>query len=62
MIRGKTAKEIAVILNLSPRTIEHHIENIKIKTNSDSKSELIDKMFLHVLRPRQIFPILLRQF
>jgi DNA-binding CsgD family transcriptional regulator len=44
MIRGKTAKQIASILDLSSRTIEHYIENIKIKTNSDSKSELIDKM------------------
>lgn len=44
MIRGKTAKEIANLLNLSSRTVEHHIENIKLKTDSDSRSELIDKM------------------
>lgn len=50
MVRGKTAKEIAVILNVSPRTIEHHIENIKIRTNSDSKSELIDKMFDYFIK------------
>lgn len=49
MIRGKTAKEIATILELSQRTIEHHIENIKLKTNSSSRSELIDKMFDHLI-------------
>lgn len=47
LIRGKTARETAAALGLSPRTIEHHIENMKIKSGSSSKSELIDKMIDH---------------
>ncbi len=44
LIRGKTAREIAEHTNLSKRTVEHYLENIKAKTQSDSKSELIDKL------------------
>ena len=39
--RGLTAKKIAVSLNLSPRTIEHYIDNIKNKLGVFSKHELI---------------------
>jgi len=39
--RSKTSKEIAGALNISIRTVEHYIENIKIKTGSSSRSELI---------------------
>lgn len=42
LIRGKTAKEIGKILNLSPRTVESYLENIKSKLSVDSKAELID--------------------
>lgn len=31
--RGKTAEEIAIILNISKRTVETHIKNIKTKMN-----------------------------
>jgi len=44
-IRGKTAKQVASILNLSVYTIHDYIENLKIKLNVSSKSELIDKAF-----------------
>jgi DNA-binding CsgD family transcriptional regulator len=43
VIRGKTAKEIGNRLGISRRTVEHHIEAIKLKTNSVFKSDLIDK-------------------
>lgn len=43
-VRGKTAAEIAGHLSLSKRTVEHHIENIKLKLNVKSRSELIDKV------------------
>jgi DNA-binding CsgD family transcriptional regulator len=39
--RAKTAKEISRILNVSTRTIEHYIENIKIKTGISTRTELI---------------------
>ncbi len=43
LIRGKSYKEISVILNLSLRTIESHIEAIKNRMRCTSKSELIEK-------------------
>jgi len=39
--RAKTSKEIAAILNISIRTIEHYIDNIKTKIGIASRSELI---------------------
>ena len=42
--KGKTNKKIACELNLSPRTIESYLENIKIKTNCYTKGELIEKI------------------
>ncbi|MBA2656571.1 MAG: PAS domain-containing protein [Tatlockia sp.] len=44
LIRGKTARAIALELNRSQRTIESHIDNMKNKTNSSCKSELIEKL------------------
>lgn len=43
LIRGKSSKEIGRILNLSPRTVEHYIDNIKGKFGCDSKRNLIAK-------------------
>lgn len=42
---GKSAKEIARIFNISPRTVEIHIDHLRIKTKSRTKFELISKMF-----------------
>ena len=41
LLRGKSTKFIANILNISCRTIEFHIDNIKAKFSCRSKSELI---------------------
>lgn len=43
LIRGKTAKEIALILGISKRTSEKHLESIRIKFKCASKSEVISK-------------------
>lgn len=43
-IRGKTAKQCAALLNISPRTVEQHLENIKMKLKVSSKSEMIDNV------------------
>lgn len=44
LIAGKTIKMIAKILNISPRTVEHYLENIRHKLHANSKSELIEKV------------------
>ncbi len=41
---GYTAKEIAIDLGLSPRTVEHYFDLIKDKYNCTSKRELMHKL------------------
>lgn len=41
LAKGMTYKEIAFTLNLSQKTVEHYVENIKIKLNCNSRSDLI---------------------
>lgn len=45
LVRGQTAKRTAIILGISYRTVEKHLENIKDKMGVVSKAELIDKAF-----------------
>ena len=42
LLRGKTTSNIATILELSSRTVESYIKNMKTKTGCRTKSELID--------------------
>lgn len=53
---GKTAKEIARILNIGPRTVETHINNIRLKTGCQNKSELViwfeDIFKNYLIKPR----------
>jgi len=44
-LRGKSARFIGRMLFLSQRTVEYHLENLKIKFDANSKSELIEKVF-----------------
>ncbi len=43
LVTGKTIKQIARILKLSPRTVEHYLESVKEKTGTTHRSELIEK-------------------
>ncbi len=43
IVKGLTAKKVAEILCLSPRTVEYYTESIKNKLNCCNKSELIAK-------------------
>ncbi len=43
LMRGKTMREIADFLFLSPRTAEFHVATMKQKMNCQTKSELIEK-------------------
>ena len=42
---GKTAKEIAQNIQISPRTVESYLANVKAKTNCNYKSELVEFFF-----------------
>lgn len=43
ILRGKTIKEIARLLNISHRTVEVHLEQLKLKFNTQSKNQLINR-------------------
>ncbi len=42
ILSGKGVKAIAKLLNLSPRTVETHINNVKIKIGVSSKEHIIE--------------------
>ncbi|MBX7066074.1 MAG: helix-turn-helix transcriptional regulator [Parachlamydiales bacterium] len=44
VVRGFSAGQIAIELDLSKRTVEHRIERLKEKLNAHSKAELIEKI------------------
>lgn len=43
LLRGKTAKEIAEIIFISVRTVEKHIDSIRMKLHCKTRSEIIGK-------------------
>ena len=47
LLRGKTVKQIAQILDISFRTIDQYLKELRLKFNVDTKYELIDKAILH---------------
>lgn len=45
LLRGKTINSVATKLNLSPRTVEYYVKNMKIKVGCRTKFELIDLIY-----------------
>jgi DNA-binding CsgD family transcriptional regulator len=43
LLRGQSANDIAMTLNISKRTVETHVDIIKFKLGCDTKSQLIDR-------------------
>ena len=43
LIRGKRVKDIAVLLDLSPRTVEQHVATLRHKFSAASQRELIEQ-------------------
>lgn len=41
--RGLSAKEVAQKTNLSPRTVEHHVENIRNKLRARNRAHIVSK-------------------
>ncbi len=48
LIAGRTIKLIGQQMELSPRTVEYYLNNIKHKLNVKTKSELIEKVVQHI--------------
>lgn len=44
LLQNKTAQETAELMNLSRRTVESYLDNIKIKLNCDTKADLLAKL------------------
>lgn len=42
LVRGKTMKQIAIALSISWRTVEKHIENIKLKWKCENKAKIVE--------------------
>ena len=42
VLQGRTAKRIAFLLGISPKTVENHLRNIMLKINCSSREKIID--------------------
>lgn len=38
---GQSAKEIALMIHIAPRTVERHIENVRLKLSARNRAHLI---------------------
>lgn len=39
--RGRSAKEVALELNIAPCTVERHIENVRLKTRTRNRAHMV---------------------
>lgn len=51
LIAGLSTKEIATDMNLSPRTVENHLDNIKRKLNCKTRTQLLCTLLQHQYSP-----------
>jgi DNA-binding CsgD family transcriptional regulator len=59
LVKGKTAKEIARVLNLSPRTIEVNISKAKVKLHCNTRSQLINIAFnIQIIKNKLLYDII----
>lgn len=49
IIKGMSTKKIAATLNISPRTVESHIDHIKTKMNCNTRLQIINKSLEQLL-------------
>jgi DNA-binding CsgD family transcriptional regulator len=47
LITGATIKDIGVALRISPRTVESHVEKLKMKFEHTRKSILVQQLYMH---------------
>jgi len=47
---GKTSKSIAISLGIAPRTVNHYIEQLKLKLNCYNREQLVNKFILYLKR------------
>lgn len=45
LLKGKTIHSVAIMLKISPRTVEYYIKNMKAKLGCRTKFELIDLVY-----------------
>ena len=46
LLKGKTIRGVGIVLNISPRTVEYYIKNMKKKIGCRTKSELIELVYM----------------
>lgn len=57
LILGKTIKETAKLMNLSPRTVEFYLKNIRKRLDCQTKGQLIEKVQKAYLKQKKPQPM-----
>jgi LuxR family transcriptional regulator of spore coat protein len=46
---GYSAKEVASLIGIAPRTVEQHVENVRLKMNARNRVHMVTQAVLHGL-------------